>query len=102
MTLFIFNTTEKSDDLSESIENDLLARFVVDGFGNKIGESIAINEDILIVKSGSFFLGVPIKHIEPDGKRILVKGLIDQQKAKEIGEKWRKTSFKKIKYPDEE
>jgi len=104
MVVSIFNSTEKSNEPapSDNEEDGLLARFVVDGFGKKIGESIAINDDILIVKSGVFYLGVPLKHIEPEGKRIMVKGLIDQQKAKELGEKWRKTSYKKIKYPEEE
>jgi len=74
--------------------NTLLCRFVLDGTGQKIGESIAVNDDMMIIKSGKKYLGVPLKHISEDGKSILVKGLVDLCKAEEIGEQWRKTSFR--------
>ena len=80
----------------------LLCRFVLDGQGRKVGESIAISEDVLIIKTGKDFLGVPIKHIDEDGHRLLVKGLIDQTKALELGAKWQKAAYNKITYPKEE
>ena len=76
--------------------NSLLCRFVLDGGGNKIGESVAVNDDIVIVKSGSKYLGFPLKHIEEEEKTLLVKGLVDLSKAEEMGEKWRKESFHEI------
>jgi hypothetical protein len=69
---------------------------VLDGMKRKIGESVAVDEDILIIKSGSKYLGVPLKHIEESGKTLLVKGLVDRGKAEEIGEKWRKESLNEI------
>jgi len=74
----------------------LLCRFVVDIKGNKIGESVAVNDDIIIVKAGSRYLGVPLKHVEEEEKTLLVKGLVDFDKAEEIGERWRKESFHEI------
>ena len=36
----------------EAYTDSLLCRFVMDGLGKKIGESVAVDEDILIIKAG--------------------------------------------------
>jgi len=89
---------EESDEVLQ--ERELLCRFVLDGAGRKIGESVAVDNDILIIKSGSKYLGVPIKHIEEEEKTILVKGLVDQDKAELMGERWRKESFSEMIYEE--
>lgn len=98
--VFIFSKgkRKKRDEMEEeeANKNKLLCRFVLDGAGRKIGESVAIDEDILIIKSGSRYLGVPLKHIEEEEKTLLVKGLVDQLKAEIMGEKWRRESFCEI------
>jgi hypothetical protein len=86
----------------ENYKNSMICRFVLDGIGRKIGESVAVDEDLLIIKSRSKYLGVPLKHIEEDGKTLLVKGLVDQFNAKKMGEKWRQENFKEINYDDDE
>jgi hypothetical protein len=105
-TVFIFlrKKRKKEDELEkiESYKNDLLCRFVLDGAGRKIGESVAIDNDILIVKSGTKYLGVPLIHIEVSGKTLLVKGLVEQDKAELMGEKWRRESFKDLRSKEEE
>jgi len=95
---------KKKDEIDESeIQNEkFLCRFVLDGSGSKIGESIAIDEDVIIIKTNDTYLGVPLKHVDQDGKTLLVKGLVDRGKAQEMGEKWRAESFQKIKYPEED
>ena len=88
---------------SESFEDTSLScRFVIDGFGIRIGESITVYNDLLIVKAGKVYLGIPLKHTELQGKKIVVKGLIDQVKAKELGESWRSTVYREIEQPSEE
>lgn len=89
---------EKKEDMDSS-ENELLCRFVIDVNGKKIGESIAIINDIIIIKSRDIYLGIPIKHIGEDKKVLTIKGLIDKDKAIELGEKWRKDSFKELAEP---
>ncbi len=98
--LFFSRGKNKSDELDkeENYKDSLLCRFVLDGLGKKIGESVAVENDILIIKSGKKYLGVPIKHIEEDDKVILVKGLVDRENAESMGEKWRQESFKEIDY----
>ena len=94
----------KNEDIEEKekAEEHMLCRFVLDGAGKKIGESIAIDEDIIIIKADDKYLGIPLKHVEEEGKTLLVKGLVDRCKAEEMGEKWRHESFHEIQYPDEE
>ena len=98
--LFFFSRKKsvKNDDINEdeSEKNSLLCRFVLDGAGRKIGESIAIYNDLIIIKAREKYLGVPLKHIEEDGKTLMVKGLVDQDKAEGMGEHWRKVSFSEI------
>jgi len=95
MFFFSRRKQKKKDecDDEESERNGLLCRFVLDGVGRKVGESVAVDDDILIIKSGSKYLGVPLKHIEEEEKTLLVKGLVDQDKAEEMGENWRQASF---------
>jgi len=101
--LFFFSKVKrrKNEEIEEEENNkeSMLCRFVLDGIGRKIGESIAIDHDILIIKSNSKYLGVPLKHVEEEGKTLLVKGLVDRDKAEEMGEKWRTESFEKNDQP---
>ena len=93
--VFFFNR-RKDRAVEEEIDEEhdcFLCKFVTDGSGRKIGESVSIDDDVLIIKSKERFLGVPLKHVEDKGKTLLVKGLVDLDKAYEMGERWRKTSF---------
>jgi hypothetical protein len=101
----IFFFRKKDDDTepkktTENVESSMLCKFVVDGSGKKIGESVSIDHDVLIIKSGSQFLGVPLKHVESTEKTLVVKGLVDFTKAYELGEKWRKESYREMKQHD--
>ncbi len=97
--VFLFSKKKKDEfEAEEEYKHSLLCRFVLDGLGKKVGESVAIDEDILIIKSRGRYLGVPLKHIEEDGKTLLVKGLVDLSNAERMGERWRQESFNKIHY----
>ena len=101
--IFLFNKKKKPTDqktTTENVETSMLCKFVMDGAGKKLGESVSVNDDLLIIKSGSRFLGVPLKHVEPLEKTLLVKGLIDFTKAYELGEKWRKESYREMNQHD--
>ena len=101
--LFFFQKSTKKD-VSHTYEDssDFLARFVINNQGEKIGESIAVNKDILIVKDNDVLLGIPLKHISFEGKKLLAKGLIDTTKARKLGSDWKKEAYKEITYPDED
>jgi hypothetical protein len=95
---------KSSKDISHTYDDvsDMLARFVINSQGEKIGESIAIDEDILIVKQKENFLGIPLKHVSFEGKKLHAKGIIDTDKAKKLGNKWKNETYKEIVYPDED
>ena len=97
-SIFFFSRNKKRKDIEEeeNYKKNLTCRFVLDGSGRKVGESVAVDNDILIIKSGKKYLGVPLKHIEEEEKTLLVKGLVEKDKAELIGEKWRRESFSKI------
>ena len=101
--IFIFSKKKRDNEIEEetNLEDTFVCKFVLDGAGKKIGESVAIKEDLLIIKSRRRYLGVPLKHIEEDGKTLLVKGLVDPDKAEIMGERWRQENFKEIKYDAE-
>jgi hypothetical protein len=105
--VFFFNRKKETREYhksSDAADSTMLCKFVVDGTGKKIGESVSIDHDVLIIKQGSLFLGVPMKHVEPLEKSLTVKGIIDFTKAYELGEKWRKESFREMSVhgsPDE-
>ena len=101
--IFFFSkkNNKVEEDEEETKKNDLLCRFVVDGAGKRVGESVSLDGDIMIIKSKKTYLGVPLKHIEEKDKTLLVKGLVDFSKATELGEKWRKESFRELNQTDE-
>ena len=76
---------------NESKENSLSCRFVIDGLGVNLGESIALDDDIIIIKNGKKYLGVPLKHVEEKGEKLIVRGLVDKRKALKMGENWRES-----------
>ena len=101
--IFFFNKKKETTELKKNIENSdpsMICKFVIDGTGKKIGESVSIDNDVLIIKSGSQFLGIPLKHVEPGEKTLMVKGLVDFTKAYELGEKWRKESYREMNQHD--
>ncbi|MFH1101752.1 MAG: DUF5749 family beta-barrel protein [Methanobacteriota archaeon] len=98
-SVFIFsrrNQHENEEETTSCENTSLLCRFVLDGTGKKVGETIAVSDDIVIIKSGNKYFGVPVKHLEDDGKTMLVKGLVDYSKAEELGEQWRQKSFRDL------
>lgn len=102
ISFFLFQKKKQSIKNTDTVEEDIIARFVISGNGTKIGETVALHDDLLIVKNSEHFLGIPLKHIEVVGTRVFVKGLMDKDKAIQLGEKWRRSTYKEIQYPDED
>ncbi len=72
----------KKDKLS------LLARFVIDKEGRRIGESISVFEDLLIIKKGGEYYAIPLKHVNIDAGNIRIRGVIQWDRAKELAKRW--------------
>jgi len=101
--VFLFNRkkeTVETKKTNETADPSMVCKFVVDSAGKRIGESVSVADDVLIIKSGSLFLGVPLKHVESGEKSLVVKGIFDFTKAYELGEKWRKESYREMNQHD--
>jgi hypothetical protein len=95
--VYFFTRKKEPAEKKKLVDADpFLCKFVIDGTGKRIGESVSVDEDVLIIKAGMLFLGVPLKHVEAGEKTLVVKGLIDFSKAYEMGEKWRKESCREM------
>ncbi len=67
----------------------LLSRFVVDKNGDRVGESISVHRDLLIIKREGGFYAVPLKHVDASGEELRVKGIVQWEKAAEMAEEWK-------------
>ena len=85
-----FRSNKRNRKDQQALKDSLLCKFVFDGMGHPIGESVSIDKDLIIVKADDSFLGIPLKHIESDGNKVIVRGLVDRKNAKILGERWRK------------
>jgi len=103
--VYIFSRKRRKNkeefEKEHELKNGLLCRFVLDGTGKKVGESVGLDDDVIIIKTKTKYLGVPLKHIEEEGKTLLVKGLVDNYNAEVMGEKWRRENFKEISHDNE-
>lgn len=85
---FLSRRKKKQVEQVEEQTPDLISRFVVDGSGRKLGESISVDGDVLIIKTPGSYLGVPLKHVEERDDVLQVKGLVSFEKAEELGREW--------------
>jgi len=80
---------EKKEDLYES----LIPRFVVNKSGEKIGETIGMDGQRIILKKNSDFYSVPLSVLDEHLGELIIEKNVDWEKAKALGERWRKKSF---------
>ncbi|MBN1540491.1 MAG: hypothetical protein JW939_10130 [Candidatus Thermoplasmatota archaeon] len=69
--------------------DEYLSRFLKDGDGTIKGETIDIDGDELVLKSGGDFFMIPISSVELASDFLLLNGNVDWKRAKELGERWR-------------
>lgn len=83
MSLFIISLVKAKNHLS------LLSRFVVDKDGNRVGESISVFKDLLIIKRDMDYYAVPLAHVEKHNDELRVRGVMQWKQAKELAEAWK-------------
>lgn len=77
---------------------DYLCKFVrLDG--KKIGESIAVDDEWLLVKHGAEILGIPLDRIIAVSEEIIV-GKFNKKEARKIGKKWKDKCTDELKYDE--
>jgi hypothetical protein len=68
----------------------LISKFVVDKEGNRIGETISMDGDLIIIKKEKNYLAIPVKHIESSEDKVRIRGIVEWDNAIKMGEKWKK------------
>ena len=68
----------------------LLSRFVVDKDGKRLGESISVYNDLLIIKKEGKFYAIPLKHIATKGEHLAIKGIVQWDIAEKLAQEWKK------------
>ena len=76
--------------LFRSGKYSLVSRFVVDKKGNRIGETISIEGDLVIIKKEKKYLAIPLKHIEASKDQVRIRGIVEWDNAIKMGEQWEK------------
>lgn len=74
---------------------EMICKYVYRG-REKIGESIDVFEDNLIVKIGGEFIGIPLENVEKIEKDFILVKDFDSDFAKEIGKRWMEEKSKPI------
>jgi hypothetical protein len=83
MPSFIVGLVKAKNHLS------LLSRFVIDKNGNRVGESISVFNDLLIIKRNDDYYAVPLVHVEQHNDELRVRGVVHWERAKELAEGWK-------------
>ena len=68
----------------------MLSRFVVDKEGRRIGESISVYKDLLIIKKNGKFYAIPLKHVEVSEEELYIKGVVQWDIAEKLARGWKK------------
>lgn len=76
--------------LFKSGKYSLVSKFVVDKKGNRIGETISIEGDLVIIKKEKKYLAIPLKHIELSKDQVRIRGIVEWDNAIKMGEQWKK------------
>lgn len=83
-------------------EEMMLLKFLVDENGVRRGETVALEGEGFVVKSGDAFYIVPKVLVADAGAQLALKGPLDWEAARREGDAWRERSHKVITYKEEE
>lgn len=83
---------------AEAPHERLLLRFVDDPSGRRVGETMAVDGDDLVVKDASGFLVVAAADVEENGPGLRLKTPLDETEARRKGDAWKERSHKVITY----
>lgn len=86
----------------EAPADRLLLRFVEDPQGRRVGETVAVEGDDLVLKDAAGFLVVPVGSVEENGPGLKMKEPLDESAARRKGDAWRERSHKVITYQESE
>ncbi len=83
------NLSRDRDDPNEFV----LSRFIINPWGQQLGESIGVEGKNLIMKKGLKFYSIPIAGLREYGADLVVTTKLDWAASLALGEKWRKATL---------
>lgn len=86
----------------EPAHESLLLRFVQDESGQRVGETVAIDGDRVVVKTPAGFVEVPAAKLQAKGDAVRLESGVDWDEARRLGDAWRERSHKVISYSETE
>lgn len=87
---------------ADEAHEGLLLRFVTDEQGNRLGETVAVDGDRVVLKVKDGFVAVPADKIKAAGSSLQLDYGVDWTEAKQVGEAWRERAHKVITYSESE
>lgn len=83
---------------------DVLSRFVEDADGTRLGESISMDGELVIIKGRDpvVYHALPRASLQLDGESFKVVGEVDWPAAQAKGEAWRERQHRVVEYTDAE
>ncbi|MBW3581908.1 MAG: hypothetical protein KY455_02310 [Euryarchaeota archaeon] len=85
------------EDLTE-----ILSRFAEDEKGHRIGETVGMDGDLLILKEGKTYRAIPYDAFRREGETLILVRPVDLVAAEKRGEEWRERQHRVVTYSEEE
>jgi len=96
--LGLFKGADKDKDETPKVE--YLCK-IVKCQGKKIGESIAVDEEQLLIKNKSEILAIPLERVAEVSEEEIVIDKFNKTKAKKAGKSWKKNEADKLKFDEQ-
>ncbi|MHC1583463.1 MAG: DUF5749 family beta-barrel protein [Methanosarcinales archaeon] len=100
MTGFFRRKKEKIPD-EKILRSKYSCKYVKKGDGDKIGESIIVRGERLIVKSEERILAIPLEAVERTGEDDLLVKEFDETEAERVGEEWLNHQRDKLEFDED-
>ncbi len=96
--LGLLKGVDKDED--EALKVDYLCK-IVKCQGKKIGESITVDEERLLVKNKNEILAIPLKKVVEVSEENIVVDKFNKREAKKTGKSWKKEGTDKLKFDEQ-
>lgn len=87
---------------AQETDDSLLLKFITDENGEKLGETVAVEGDRVLLKVSDGFVSVPAAKVKHEAGALRLDFGVDWDEAKRLGEEWRSRSHKVITYSEAE
>ena len=98
--LYFFKKNKKSVSYEKILQSEYTCKYVKHGT-EKIGESIAVSNGVIIVKSERGTLAIPVEAVKRTTENDIILKDFNESEAKTCGEEWLNTNTNKLEFDEE-